>query len=213
MICDAWTAHPDDCDTCDHGRAGITPIYWRWTSNILFPHRHIGPLHEQTLIVWLEDKWRNLRGSSFHLMLCLDAFLAVRPDYKDARLVKCSWLRVLMRLNGAWVCHYLWGAHPCFRDRMAYKIGRVLYCREVWMRIHHDIFAEGVLLLKNHTIHPYRLDVCIRRIWDMLNESSIFHRLASRNAELRVQYIVSSHRLSDWWTHHIYRISLAVFQF
>lgn len=39
------------------------------------------------LIVCLEDKWRNLRISTFHLMLSLDAFLAIRPDYKHARLV------------------------------------------------------------------------------------------------------------------------------
>lgn len=213
MFCDAWTAHPDDCDTCDHGWAGITPIYWRWTSNILFPHRHIVPLHEETLIVCLEDKWRNLRRSSFHLMLSLDAFLAIRPDNKHARLVECPRLGVLMRLYCAWVCHYLGRAHPWFWDRMAHEIAWVLYRREMRMRVHHDIFTEGVLLLKNHTIHPYGLDVGIWRIWDMLNESGIFHRLSTRNTELRVQNIVSSHRLSDWWTFNISRISLAVFQF
>ena len=125
-------------------------------------------------------------------MLSLDAFLAIRPDYKHARLVKCSRLGVLMRLY-ARVCHQLGGAHPWLRDRMVHEIAGVLNCREVWVRVHYDILAEGVLLLHNHTIHPDGLDVGIRRFGDLVNESGIFHRLPTRNAELRAQCMMCHH--------------------
>jgi len=81
---------------------------------------------------------------------------------------------------------------------MVHEIARVLNRREVWVRVHYDILAKRVLLLHNHTIHPDGLGVGIRRFGDLVNESGIFHRLPTRNAELRVQCMVCNHCLSDW---------------
>jgi hypothetical protein len=76
---------------------------------------------------------------------------------------------------------------------MMHEIARVLNRREVWVRVHYDILAERVLLLHYHTIHPDGLNVCIRRFGDLVNESGIFHRLPTRNAELRAQCMMSHH--------------------
>ena len=76
---------------------------------------------------------------------------------------------------------------------MVHEIAGVLNCRYVWVRVHYDILAERVLLLHYHAIHPDGLDVGIRRFGDLVNESGIFHRLPTRNAELRAQCMMCHH--------------------